>query len=592
MAINNVKDTQSLLTDIEDWMNNPKFQPQEQNKWFFGEGLSYYTQLCEVVKVLTYLQENFKVVIANEKSLEQAYNEVKDLPNQFNTLSTKVDDLTNTVSDLPRRVQELETKVTKLISDVSSQLTRIETLEGSVSTNTGSITTLNDEVDKIKVKDGEQDVKIEKLQSDVISINAKDISQDSEIASVKSKNQEQDTLIDSNTNKITTLEGKDFLQQVAFNNSATITFTDEGKQEGTQTFSASVTGSIPANLTPNLAYLNNNPNSNIVSNVVLTWNVNENKCYLKKDMSYYSNGNINTVTSRLELDSAWFTINENTLTLKASVLDNYLTKADAPGYADILTTANAKTTYVAKTDATGYNDILTKTVASATYETIENASNYVAKSEAVGYDDILTKTEASGEYETKANASETYETKANASTTYVSKSEAVGYDDILTNANASTTYETKQHASNTYIDRSSLIDIIYPVGSIYMSVNDTEPSVLFGGTWEKIKDRFLLASGDEYAEGATGGEATHNLTVGEMPSHNHPLSDRDDNTNINVDDYKYQSYKILPPGVVTYLNSQGKTIPTNPTYTYPTGNNKPHNNMPPYLVVNIWKRIS
>ena len=369
MAINNVKDTQSLLVDIEDWMNNPKFQPQEQNKWFFGEGLSYYTQLCEVVKVLTYLQENFKIVIANEKSLEQAYNEVKDLPNQFNALSTKVDDLTNTVSDLPTRVQELETKVTKLISDVSSQLTRIETLE-----------------------------------RDVVSINA-----------------------------------KDFLQQVAFNNSATITFIDEGKQEGTQTFSATVTGSIPANLTPNLAYLNNNPNSNIVSNVVLTWNVNENKCYLKKDMSYYSNGNINTVTSRLELDSAWFTINENTLTLKASVLDNYLTKTDAPGYGDILTNANAKTTYVAKTDATGYNDILTKTLASTMYETKTNAkTTYVAKTDATGYNDILTKT----------LASTTYETKANASATYVSKTDAVGYDDILTNANASTTYPTKTEMTN------------------------------------------------------------------------------------------------------------------------------------------------
>ena len=143
MAINNVKDTQSLLHDIEDWMDNPKFQPQEQNKWFFGEGLSYYTQLCEVVKVLTYLQENFKIVIANEKSLEQAYNEVKDLPSQFNVLSNKVDELSNTVSDLPTRVQELETKVTKLISDVSNQLTRIETLEGNVGTNTNDITTIN-----------------------------------------------------------------------------------------------------------------------------------------------------------------------------------------------------------------------------------------------------------------------------------------------------------------------------------------------------------------------------------------------------------------------------------------------------------------
>ena len=293
-------------------------------------------------------------------------------------------------------------------------------------------------MDKIQVKDGEQDVKIEKLQSDVVSINAKDVSQDSEIATIKNKDKEQDTLIDTNTGKITTLEGKDFLQQVAFNNTATITFTDEGKADGTQTFSASVTGSIPANLTPNLAYLNNNPNANIASNVVLTWNTLENKCYLKKDLSYYSNGQINTVTTRLELDNTWFTINENKLTLKASVLDNYLTKDDAPGYADILTNANAKTTYVAKSEATGYNDILTKTLASATYETIENASNYVAKGEAVGYDDILTKTEASGEYETIANASAIYETKQHATSTYETK------------ANASATYETKANATATY----------------------------------------------------------------------------------------------------------------------------------------------
>ena len=138
----------------------------------------------------------------------------------------------------------------------------------------------------------------------------------------------------------------------------------------------------------------------------------------------------------------------------------------------------------------------------------------------------------------------------------------------------------------------TLFNLCYPVGSIYMSVNDVNPSTLFGGTWEKIKDRFLLASGDDYAAGATGGEATHTLTVGEMPRHNHPLSDRDGDSNVNVDDYKYQSYKIFPTGAVSYLYSQGKTTPTNPTYTYPTGNNKPHNNMPPYLVVNIWKRIS
>lgn len=50
-----------------------------------------------------------------------------------------------------------------------------------------------------------------------------------------------------------------------------------------------------------------------------------------------------------------------------------------------------------------------------------------------------------------------------------------------------------------------VINIMYPVGSIYMSVNDVNPSTLFGGTWERIQDRFLLAAGSTFAAGNTGG---------------------------------------------------------------------------------------
>ena len=65
---------------------------------------------------------------------------------------------------------------------------------------------------------------------------------------------------------------------------------------------------------------------------------------------------------------------------------------------------------------------------------------------------------------------------------------------------------------------------IYPVGAIYMSVSSTSPASLFGGTWEQIQNRFLLAAGDTYAAGKTGGEATHTLTVEEMPAHNHSFT--------------------------------------------------------------------
>ena len=63
----------------------------------------------------------------------------------------------------------------------------------------------------------------------------------------------------------------------------------------------------------------------------------------------------------------------------------------------------------------------------------------------------------------------------------------------------------------------------YPVGSIYMSVNATSPSVLFGGTWEQLKDTFLLSAGDTYANGSTGGASTVTLTSDQMPGHTHSV---------------------------------------------------------------------
>lgn len=118
----------------------------------------------------------------------------------------------------------------------------------------------------------------------------------------------------------------------------------------------------------------------------------------------------------------------------------------------------------------------------------------------------------------------------------------------------------------------------YPIGSIYLSVNDTSPASLFGGTWEKIQDRFLLASGSSYSLGATGGEKEHTLTISEMPSHDH--RQRFNNT--------YGSeYRGFAASESKYNSNYWLGI-----NTAPTGGGQPHNNMPPYLVVNVWKRIS
>ena len=65
---------------------------------------------------------------------------------------------------------------------------------------------------------------------------------------------------------------------------------------------------------------------------------------------------------------------------------------------------------------------------------------------------------------------------------------------------------------------------LYPVGSVYISFNSANPSTLFGGTWVRLKDKFLLACGDTYPANTTGGSATKTIAVSNMPSHNHSVS--------------------------------------------------------------------
>jgi len=66
---------------------------------------------------------------------------------------------------------------------------------------------------------------------------------------------------------------------------------------------------------------------------------------------------------------------------------------------------------------------------------------------------------------------------------------------------------------NELVSKGDLLNLIYPVGSIYISANNASPSTFLGGTWSRIQDRFLLASGSAYSAGATGGSATHYHTL-------------------------------------------------------------------------------
>ena len=123
-----------------------------------------------------------------------------------------------------------------------------------------------------------------------------------------------------------------------------------------------------------------------------------------------------------------------------------------------------------------------------------------------------------------------------------------------------------------------IIDVIYPIGFVYISINNINPSTLFGGMWEQIKDRFLLAAGTTYTAGTTGGEATHTLTVDEMPNHQHLLA-----TDINQSEHTENSDIFSYAGWKTYYNYSATAF---------SGGNQPHNNMTPYLAVYVWKRTA
>ena len=129
----------------------------------------------------------------------------------------------------------------------------------------------------------------------------------------------------------------------------------------------------------------------------------------------------------------------------------------------------------------------------------------------------------------------------------------------------------------------------HPVGSVYITISSSfDPATQWGGTWSKIAEgQCLIQSGNTYTLGSTGGEATHILSNNEMPSHDHNLSDW------------AMSWKTVgQKGEVNLgVSATSEAWTNNRGYfksqtSKATGGDQPHNNMQPYLAVNIWKRTA
>ncbi|MGC6569675.1 DUF859 family phage minor structural protein [Streptococcus sp. VTCC 12886] len=143
------------------------------------------------------------------------------------------------------------------------------------------------------------------------------------------------------------------------------------------------------------------------------------------------------------------------------------------------------------------------------------------------------------------------------------------------------------YASDMFIAGKALRDIFYPVGSIYQSIINTNPSTFIGGTWERFGNGRVLVGVDENdsdfnVPNRTGGEKAHQITVEEMPSHSHQF-----NTEAGG--------SPIAQGWENGNNSAMRAKLGNYTMGLPTtsvGGNNPHNNLQPYITVYRWRRIA
>ncbi len=228
-----------------------------------------------------------------------------------------------------------------------------------------------------------------------------------------------------------------------------------------------------------------------------------------------------------------------------------------------------------------------------------------------------TATTKASEASASASSASTSATNASSSASSASASATTATtkaSEASTSANQAKGYRDEAQAFrdevNPTLIKQTILDTIYPIGSIYMSTNSTDPGSFLGGSWAPIKDRFLLAAGDKYAAGSEDGSAMHShttavhtLTVDEMPSHTHMLNINSDNSepflpngNINTLSVINNMGAFSKNGVICDRNPAVISARTINTYTggsasHSHGITGASSSMPPYLTVYVWKRI-
>lgn len=163
---------------------------------------------------------------------------------------------------------------------------------------------------------------------------------------------------------------------------------------------------------------------------------------------------------------------------------------------------------------------------------------------------------------------------------------------IDTNISVLHDYIVGEDGNVVFYNKQEVFLAVHPVGSIFLSTDGTEPAELYGGTWEQIKDVFLLGASDTYPVKSTGGNATHTQTKEELCPHSHRLMQSGQNAKMNTasmgrngtltsDRDEYVAFGDS----VQLFSSYSFTIET-------VGGGQPMNILNPYYAVNIWRRVA
>lgn len=134
---------------------------------------------------------------------------------------------------------------------------------------------------------------------------------------------------------------------------------------------------------------------------------------------------------------------------------------------------------------------------------------------------------------------------------------------------------------------------VHPVGSIFLSTDGTEPAELYGGTWERIEGKFIMGASDTYPAGSTGGEAEHTLTEGELPNITGTFGFQSNGVTegiVNEATGVFSLAQITSGGFQPNNRTDESDCSRRVKMSF--GSNSPHNNIPPYYSMYIWRRVA